>query len=71
MLLLKCIFGHFAIVPSAPPLPGLHKEPSLKARLELYAINVKVLEMRRRSRECRDAATGGLGLYLSTYSTSR
>jgi len=25
---------------------GLHKEPSLKARLELFATNINVLEMR-------------------------
>jgi len=39
---------------------GLHKEPSLKARLELFATNTTVLEMRWQhvpSLGCRDAET--------------
>jgi len=39
---------------------GLHKEPSLKARLELFATNITVLEMRWQcvpNVGCRDAET--------------
>jgi len=39
---------------------GLHKEPSLKARLELFATNITVLEMRWQhvpNLGCRDAET--------------
>jgi len=39
---------------------GLHKEPSLKARLELFATNTTVLEMRWQhvpNLGCRDAET--------------
>ena len=39
---------------------GLHKEPNLKARLELFATNITVLEMRWQhvpNLRCRDAET--------------